>query len=138
LRQIDEEFIQKGLVRFVYQHIILLGPESQGAAEASECAADQDAFWVYHDRLFEAQQGKNRGAFSTENLKRYATELGLETEIFAACLDSGLHTRTVREESRAAARLGVRNTPSFLINGQPLLGAQPFDVFKRYIEVDLP
>ena len=125
------------MVRFGYQHIIILGPESQLAAEASECAADQDAFWVYHDQLFEAQEGKNLGSYSKDNLKRYAAELGLEIESFNACLDSGNYSQTVQEESRMAARLGIRSTPSFLINGQPVLGAQPFEVFKQYIEMEL-
>jgi protein-disulfide isomerase len=124
-------------VRFSYQHIILLGPESQLAAEASECAADQGAFWDYHDRLFDAQQGKNKGAYRTENLIRYAAELGLETVTFSNCLDTGIYTQTVREESATAASLGIRGTPSFLINGRPLIGAQPFEVFQQYIEAEI-
>lgn len=137
MRQIEEEYIQKGLVRFGYRHVIILGPESQLAAEASECAADQDAFWAFHDRLFEAQQGKNLGAFSKDSLKRYAAEIGLDTESFNACLDSGKHASTVRQESKEASYMGVRSTPSFLINGRPLLGAQPFEVFQEYIEAEL-
>jgi protein-disulfide isomerase len=136
LRQIDEQYIAKGLVRFGYQHVIILGVESQLAAEASECAADQGAFWEYHDRLFEAQQVKNRGAYSKENLKRFAEEIGLDTESFNICLDSGTHTRIVQDESSLASRLGLRSTPSFLINGRPVFGAQPFDVFQQYIEMD--
>ncbi len=137
MRQIDEEYIQKGLVRFSYQHIIILGPESQLAAEASECAADQDAFWNFHDRLFEVQQGKNKGVYRKDNLKLYAAELGLVTATFSDCLDTGKYNQTVLEESRAAASLGIRSTPSFLINGRPLLGAQPFEVFEQYIETEL-
>jgi protein-disulfide isomerase len=124
-------------VRFSYQHIILLGPESQLAAEASECAADQGAFWDYHDRLFDAQQGKNLGAFRKDNLVQYAAELGLETAAFSNCLDSEKYIQTVREESATAASLGVRGTPSFLINGRPLIGAQPFEVFQQYIETEI-
>jgi protein-disulfide isomerase len=137
LRQIEEEFIKRGLVRFGYQHIIILGPESQLAAEASECAAEQDAFWVYHDRLFDAQKGRTMGAYSKDNLKRYAAELELDSQSFNECLDSGRHTEAVRQESQAASRLGVRSTPTFAINGRALLGAQAFDVFKAFIEDEL-
>jgi hypothetical protein len=63
-----------------------LGPESRQAAEASECAAEQGAFWPYHDRLYERQAGENRGAFSQDNLKRFAVELGLNGQAFDACL----------------------------------------------------
>jgi protein-disulfide isomerase len=137
LRQIEEEYVSKGLVRFGYQHIIILGSESQLSAEASECAAEQDAFWPYHDRLFAAQKGKNLGAFSKENLKAYAAELGLDAASFNQCLDSGRYTTIVSEESRAASMMGVRSTPSFLVNGVPVIGAQPFEVFKQYIESEL-
>jgi len=44
--------VKTGIVRFGYMHMAFLGQESQWAAEASECAADQNAFWPYHDKLF--------------------------------------------------------------------------------------
>lgn len=124
-------------MRFGYQHFAFLGPESQWAGEASECAADQDAFWEYHDKLFESQSGENRGAFDKENLKRFADELGLDTKAFDECLDSGKYTSIVQNETQAAQSLGVRSTPSFLINGKPVIGAQAFDVFKQAIEAEL-
>ena len=60
-RQIHEQYVETGLVRFGYQHFAFLGPESQKAAEASECAAEQGAFWPYHDKLFGRMTGKTRG-----------------------------------------------------------------------------
>lgn len=123
-------------MRFGYQHFAFLGSESQWAGEASECAADQGSFWEYHDKLFESQSGENRGAFNKENLKRIAVELGLEPKVFNECLDSGKYTSIVKAETEAAQSLGVRSTPSFLINGKPLIGAQPFEVFKQTIEAE--
>jgi protein-disulfide isomerase len=134
LRQIDEEYIQKGLVRFGYYHLVILGNESQYAAEASECAADQDAFWAFHDRLFEELTGKNQGRFNVDNLKRFASELGIESESFASCLDSRMYESAVKSQSITASSIGFRSTPSFLINGQPLFGAQPFETFQQYID----
>ncbi len=128
--------MQTGLVRFGYQHFAFLGPESQWAAEASECAADQDAFWPYHDLLFERQSGENRGAFSKDNLKQFAAELGLDTTTFNTCLDSGKYTSLVRTESATVQSLGVRGTPAFLVNGRPLVGAQPFEVFQQIVETE--
>ncbi len=131
-RQIDERYVEEGLVRFGYQHFAFLGPESQSAAEASECAAEQDAFWAYHDLLFERQAGVN-----AESLRQFAGELGLDTEAFDACLQSGKYTSLVRNETAAVQALGVTGTPSFLINGQPLVGAQPFEIFEQVIEAEL-
>ncbi len=122
------------MVRFGYLHFAFLGPESQWAGEASECAADQDAFWEYHDKLFDSQSGENQSAFNKDNLKRFATELGLDTRAFGECLDSGKYTSLVQNETRAAQSLGVRSTPTFLLNGKPIVGAQPFEVFQQPIE----
>jgi protein-disulfide isomerase len=135
--QLDETYIQNGTVRFGYQHFAFLGPESQWAAEASECASEQDAFWAYHDVLFERQSGENRGAFSQDNLKQFAAEAGLNADSFAACLDSGKYASVVQSETAGAQALGVNGTPAFLVNGRPLVGAQPFEVFQQVIEAEL-
>jgi protein-disulfide isomerase len=125
------------LVRFGYQHYAFLGPESQWAAEASECAAEQDAFWEFHDLLFDRQTGENGGAFSKGNLEQFAAGLGLDTGAFNACLDSGKYAGMVRSETAGAQSLGITGTPAFLINGRPLVGAQPFEVFEQVIEAEL-
>jgi protein-disulfide isomerase len=124
-------------VRFGYLHFAFLGQESQWAGEASECAAEQDAFWEYHDKLFDSQSGENRGAFNKENLKTFAEELGLDANVFNDCLESGKYTTVVQNERQLAQSLGVRSTPTFLVNGKPLIGAQPFEVFKQAIETEL-
>lgn len=132
--QLDAQYIEAGNVRFAYLHFAFLGEESFWAAEASECAADQEAFWEYHDQIFNNQSGENQGAFSQDNLKRFAGDLGLDMEAFNACFDSGKYTDLVREDSAFAQSLGVRSTPSFLINGEPLIGAQPIEAFQEMIQ----
>lgn len=129
--------MKTGKVRFGYWHFAFLGQESFWAAEAAECAAEQDAFWAYHDLLFERQAGENRGAYNQDRLKQFAAELGLDTEQFNACLDSGKYAEVVRQETAKAQSFGVRSTPSFLINNQPLVGALPFEVFQQVIEAQL-
>lgn len=121
-------------MRIGYWHVAFLGPESQYAAEASECAAEQDAFWEYHDILFENHSGENQGAFNKDNLKGFAAELGLDTALFDECLDSGRYTETIQADTNLARQIGATSTPAFLINGQPVLGAQPFDVFQQVID----
>lgn len=113
-----------------------LGLESRWAAEASECAAEQGKFWEYHDKLFASHSGENQGAFSKDNLKRFAADLRLDTTKFNACLDSGKFASLVENETTSAQSLGVQSTPSFLINGQPLAGAQPFETFQKIIETE--
>lgn len=132
--QIDEKYIQSGQVRFGYRHFAFLGEPSLWAAEASECAADQDAFWEYHDHLVQRLAVEGKRDFTKENLKLFADELGLDTGTFNACLDQGKYAAIVQEVSASAEALGVRSTPSFLVNGREMMGAQPFAAFEQVIQ----
>lgn len=124
-------------MRFGYFHFPFLGNESFWSAEASECAADQDAFWEYHDLLFERQAGENQGAFDKEALKQFAADLGLDSEAFNECLDSGKYSEQIQTDAQTARSLGVSSTPAFVVNGRALLGAQPFQAFEQVIEDEL-
>jgi protein-disulfide isomerase len=120
-------------IRFVYRHYPLPNhPNARPAAEASACAADQDKFWPYHDRLF-----ANPSRMGAADLKRYAAELGLDTEAFNACFDQRRHQALVDEDVAAGNAVGVSGTPAFFINGRPLTGAQPYEAFARIIDEEL-
>jgi len=121
-------------VRSGYWHFTFLGDESNWAAEASECAGDQDAFWEYHDFLFDNHGGENQGAYNKENLKKFAADLGLDAKAFNECLDSGKYSELVQSQTNIARQIGVQSTPSFVINGQALIGAQPFSAFKQVFD----
>jgi protein-disulfide isomerase len=90
-----------------------------------------------HDKLFASQKGENEGAFSKDNLKQMATDLGLDSASFNECLDSGKHTQQIASDTALAQRIGVQSTPAFLVAGQPLIGAQPFAKFQEMIERNL-
>ncbi len=131
--QIREEYIDTGKVRFAYKHFAILGPESTRSAEASECAAEQDQFWPYHDLVFE-DQGTARSQLNDAQLVQFAQELSMDTEAFQACLDSGRYSIQVSNETQDVGSLGVRGTPGFVINGTYIAGAQPFETFQEIIE----
>jgi protein-disulfide isomerase len=133
--QIDEQYVETGEVRFGYQHFAFLGEGSIQAAAASECAADQDAFWPYHDRLVERVAVEQQRDFTPETLKDFAAELELDTEAFAECLDSEKYIELVQSETATAQAMGISSTPSFLVNGLFVRGAQPFSVFRRVITI---
>jgi protein-disulfide isomerase len=132
--QIDEAYIQSGKVRLGYWNFAFLGDESTWAAESAECAADQDKFWEYHDKLYASQSGENQGAFNKDNLKKFAEELGLDTQTFNECLDSGKYTSLIQDDTSTSSALGVKSTPTFLVNGQAIVGAQPFEAFQQIID----
>jgi len=132
-----EQYIKAGKARFVYRHFAFLGPESEDAALAAECAREQDKFWDYHDYLFGHQQGENEGAFSKPNLKQFARAVGLDGARFDACLDQGRYLNTVRADTAAGKSYGVNGTPATFINGRLISGAQPVSAFVSVIEEEL-
>ena len=132
--RIEEKYVKTGQVRWTFRHMARIGPESVAAAQAAECAGEQGQFWAYHDKLFRNQQGENRGAFSSDRLRSFAGELGLDAKAFSACLDSGRWAGKVNQDLADGQRKGVKGTPSFFIGGKMVEGAQPFSAFESAIE----
>jgi protein-disulfide isomerase len=139
--EVETEYIQKGLVQLEFRCFAITGGnappdenEATLAAEAAECANDQGRFWEYHYKLYAEQRGENRGAFAPARLKQFATDLGLDRGEFDACLDSHKHIGLVEELRDQAAAAGARGTPSFLINGELVVGYQSFEKFRQHIE----
>ncbi|MCL4241033.1 MAG: DsbA family protein [Dehalococcoidia bacterium] len=134
--EIIEQFVKTGRVQLDYQHLPILGTESVRSALASQCAADQNKFWQYHNRIFLEQarndqvgdEKLNVGRLSDDNLKKFAAEVGLDTAEFNTCFDSSEHLELVTEQQRVARQFGITGTPGFLINGQPLGAGTPSDI----------
>ena len=138
LPQIEEAYLATGKAKLVCKHVAFLGEESQWAAEAAECAAEQDKFWEYYDILFANQAGKhNAGAFSKARLKAFAQALGLDTSSFNACLDEGKYTNEVAATNLEASRRGINSTPTFFVGQTHLTGAKSYGEFKTAIEDEL-
>lgn len=120
-------------IRFVYRDLPLpMHPEAIPAAEAANCAGEQNAYWKYHDALFGQQYGLNRAAY-----EHYASDLGLDAKTFAACLDSHRYKSEIQADAADAARVGISGTPSFVVNGRVLIGALPLADFKAVIDEEL-
>ena len=136
MSRLRAEYVSSGKVRYVYSHFAILGPESNKVAEASECAAEQDQFWAFHDLIFEDQY-TSRSSLNPERLASLAGQIGLDPAAFSECLNSGRYSDRVRQDSALAQSLGLRGTPAFLINGRFVSGAQPYEVFQQIIEEQL-
>jgi len=133
LPQIQSEYIDTGKVKLVYRDFPLGGHQyAQKSAEAAECADDQGLFWEMHDKLFE-----NQNALDMASLKQYAEALGLDTNQFDSCLDSGKYASEVRKDFQDGQAARVSGTPTFFINGHQVVGAQPFATFKQIIDSEL-
>jgi protein-disulfide isomerase len=119
-----------GRVRLIYKDFPL---PSHGlaivASEAARCAGAQGAYWPYHDMLFRRQPH-----FERDDLVSYAIELNLARERFERCLDDHTFLASVNSDYAEGRELGITGTPTFLINGKKLVGAQPLEEFRAAID----
>jgi protein-disulfide isomerase len=110
--QLEQSYIDSGELRIEFRPMALeSGGDILNASEAAFCAGDQGRFWEYHDLVF-ANFGRG---FSTDNLKGYASDLGLDTKAFNSCLDSGKYKDQVTATTKDAIAAGVNSTPTFFI-----------------------
>jgi len=120
-------------VRFVFRHLPLsIHPRAQAAAEAAACADNQGSFWDYHDLIF-----ADRKADSDEDFERYASELGLDMQAFRQCAQNRETQQIVEADIVAAGSLRITGTPSFVVNGIPLHGAQGIKAFSEVIDSEI-
>ena len=131
------EYVDTGKARYVLKHFPFVGDESQYAAEGTECAAEQDAFWEYVDIIFANWGGANSGTFLPDRLKGYAGDIGLDQGAFDACLDAGRYKATVLADRDEAVAAGIRATPTIVINGHIIGTPHDYDELKAEIEARL-
>jgi len=119
-------------IRFDHMHFPLrsIHRYALDAAEASECAADQEKFWEYVDIMFENQEEMNPDAFST-----WAEQLNLDTVVFNKCKKSHAKRDIVLEDYKKGRDIGVGGTPSFFVNGKPVQSG--FDTLSEAIDAEV-
>lgn len=121
--RVVEDFVATGQVYYVYRQFPFLddravGKESDQAANASMCAAEQDRFWDYHDMLFANWNGENQNSFSNKRLVAFAEALGLDMSAFNSCFNNNTYQDEINSELEQGKSIGVSGTPSVLVNGQ--------------------
>lgn len=144
--QLLSEYIDAGKVRFVWRDFPNIDAESRTAAAAARCAGHQDRFWQYHDALYDFiwnnfyGQGINvegQSAYEGHYVELARQAGGLDAAAFRSCLDSGDGLQAVDESRDRGVAEGVSGTPTFFINGEKVVGAQPFEVFAQLIDQEL-
>jgi protein-disulfide isomerase len=135
LKELDEEFIKTGKVRFSYKHYPFLAASSLPKALAAECAAEQGKFWEMHSALFQGAiaRGADEATIRTQGASLVAS-FGGDAAAFGACLDNPATRERVMADASEGQSVGVQGTPTFLVNGRPLVGAQPITAFRASIE----
>jgi len=135
-------YVETGKVKIIFKDFIIIGPDSATAAHAAHCADDQGKFWEYHDILYNNWTGENNGWASSENLHRFAQNVGLDINEFSECMKSEIHKPLIAASIEDAKTLGLRGTPGFFVIGVDnqiikIPGAQPYSVFESIFDSEL-
>lgn len=133
-----EKYVEAGLVRFEWRDAPFFGEESYVAAVAARAAGRQGKYWEYHSELYARAPERGRLEITPAVLQSVAEAVGI-TDIaqFAADLNDEAVAAGVQRDFQEAVSLGINSVPIFLVNGVPLIGAQPLEIFEQVIEEQL-
>ena len=127
---LQREWIESGKVQWKYvTYVSGMFPNGLQAAFAAECVGEQGRFQDMSAILYERQQDWKGKDDPYSIFAEYVEELGLDGATYQSCLSENRQRSRVRSGVLTGARLGVRGTPSFLVDGFPLVGAQPVEVW---------
>jgi len=151
---IMKNYVETNKVKIVFKDLIVTpGKDSMYAAHAAHCAKDQGMFWKYHYMLYNNWEGESTGWVTTDNLNKFAKNIGLDITKFSKCMSEDKWMELINASQDDANTLGVTGTPSFFlitswqetdeVTGEQknhivrIHGAQPYDVFKKLIDSQL-
>ena len=133
---IRENYIKNGQLVLIFGPVLNHFDRSDQTHQAAECAYEQGRFWELHDILFENQALLWRSDVR-QGVKQLAAQAGLDTVDFNACIDEQRHYDLIKAQDQVRIQAGIRGQPAFYINGEWLVGAQPFEAFAQIIDSKL-
>lgn len=142
LPQLEKDYIATGKVYLQYRDFPLTSVHGSAllAAHAVNCAGLQGSYWPMHDRMFLGNSNNEWGSTVPQDFATflgYARELKLDDKALQACIQSNTFAAPIQADYREALKVGVQSTPTFTVNGELLVGAQPFAAFKQAIDTAL-
>ncbi|MBQ1160507.1 thioredoxin domain-containing protein [Streptomyces sp. A73] len=128
------KYVEKGLLRIEWRNFPVFGKGSERAALAGYAAGQQGRFWQFYDAVY-ADKDHEKGSFTTDRLHELAEQAGVkDLDRFDRDRASEAARKLLDKDRTEAYGLGAAATPAFLVNGQPIAGAQPDKVFTDAIE----
>ncbi|MCM1949706.1 thioredoxin domain-containing protein [Streptomyces sp. G2] len=128
-----KKYVENGTLRIEWRNFPIFGEESEAVARASWAAGQQGRFWQFHKAAY-ADGAKEKG-FGAERLRALAAEAGVpDLARFGKDSEGAAAREAVRKDQEQGYALGASSTPSFLVNGRPIAGAQPLETFTEAIE----
>lgn len=140
--EIKKNYIDTGKIKYVVRDFPLsFHSNAHKAAEATECAGEQNKFWEMHDKLFEEQGSWSNLSDASSKFKEYAKSLGLNAS-FETCLDNGDMAGEVDADLAAGSAAGINGTPGFWIisdsgESKSVSGAYPYATFQAAFDAML-
>ena len=137
-----KNYVETGKVRMIFKDYTIIGQDSITAAHGAHCADDQGMFWEYHDILYSNWTGENNGWASSENLVKFAQEIGLDIDEWSECMVNSSHSQVILASNEDARSLELTGTPAFFVIGSDgavtrIFGAQPYETFESTFEKEL-
>lgn len=133
-----QDLIDDGTVRLEFRDRVLFGEESEATALAARAAGEQGMYWEYHDAVFAAAPDSGHPDMPREKLIGFAEEIGVpDLARFAEDLDSAELREAMQADMAEGESIGVRSTPTFLVNTVALVGAQPEQAFRAAVAQEL-
>lgn len=128
-----KKYVDNGTLRIEWRNFPIFGEDSEAAARASWAAGQQGRFWAFHAAAY--AQGAQEKGFGKDRLKALARQAGVkDIGRFVRDTEGPAAAEAVSEDQEQAYGIGASSTPSFLVNGHPIAGAQPMAVFTEAIE----
>lgn len=136
---VREQYIDTGKIFYVYKDLPIVSQHGDLAAQAAECAGEQDQYWAMHRRLFlDPQEWDASEQAASDAFQRYASDIGIDSGALSACVASGRYADEVRADFDEAQALHLIGTPMFFIDGALLAGAQSSELFADVLDERLP
>lgn len=133
--ELVKKYVDDGVLRIEWRQFPIFGQESEDAARAGYAAGQQGKFWDFHDVVYGTKRKKNGGDFAQDKLEAYAREAGVsDLDRFRKDMKGDDAKAAIGADTSEGYGLGVSSTPAFLVNGEPVLGAQPTEVFVEVVE----
>ncbi|MGW5274426.1 DsbA family protein [Streptomyces sp. NPDC004044] len=128
-----KKYVDNGTLRIEWRNFPIFGGESEAVARAAWAAGQQGRFWQFHAAAY--TEGAKEKGFGKDRLKALAKEAGVrDLGRFVRDADGAAASAAVSKDQEEGYGIGASSTPSFLINGRPLAGAQPVEVFEQVIQ----
>ncbi|MDH4200156.1 MAG: DsbA family protein [Spirochaetia bacterium] len=113
-------------VRLVYRHFSR-NEVDEKAGMAAECAGDQNKFWQMYDAIYSDDEG-------TFDYLAYAKKAGVNVGIFNQCIASNKYQSKVDRDTEMGRTLGIQGTPTFIVNGEMIVGYRPYSFFESMVK----